>query len=100
MMNNSDYNKSFTAIIERHEKIIFSVCFFYATNEVSFDDIRQEVLISLYKGYSNFSHESSESTWVDKVCISVNFTESLSLVTKQVSFTHRTKLLLSLMSYL
>ena len=114
-MNNSDYNKSFTAMVGRHEKIIFSVCFFYATNEVSFDDLRQEVLISLYKGYSNFRqevlislykgysnfrHESSESTWVDKVCISVIFTESLSLVTKQVSFTHRTKLLLSLMSYL
>ena len=99
-MNNSDCNKSFTAIVGRHEKIIFSVCFFYATNEVSFDDIRQEVLISLYKGDSNFRHESSESTWVDKVCISVIFTESLSLVTKQVSFTHRTKLLLSLMSYL
>ena len=47
-MNNSDYNKSFTAMVGRHEKIIFSVRFYYATNEVSFDDIRQEVLISLY----------------------------------------------------
>ena len=87
-------------MVGRHEKIIFSVCFFYDTNEVSFDDIRQEVLISLYKGYRNFRQESSESTWIDKVCISVIFTESLSLVTKQVSFTHRTKLLLSQMSYL
>lgn len=69
MMNNSDYNQSFIAMVGRHEKIIFSVCFFYATNEVSFDDIRQEVLISLYKGYRNFRQESSESTWVYKVCI-------------------------------
>ena len=49
-------------MVGRHEKIIFSVCFFYASSEVPFDDIRQEVLISLYKGYSNFRHESSEST--------------------------------------
>ena len=69
MMNNPDYNQSFIAMVGRHEKIIFSVCFFYATNEVSFDDIRQEVLISLYKGYRNFRQESSESTWVYKVCI-------------------------------
>lgn len=69
MMNNSDYNQSFTAMVIRHEKIIFSVCFFYATSEVSFDDIRQEVLISLYKGYRNFRQESSESTWVYRVCI-------------------------------
>ena len=34
-----------------------------------FDDIRQEVLISLYKGYRNFRQESSESTWVYRVCI-------------------------------
>lgn len=68
-MNNLDYNKSFTEMIGRHEKIIFSVCFFYATSKVPFEDIRQEVLISLFKGYRNFRQESSESTWVYKVCI-------------------------------
>lgn len=56
-------------MVGRHEKIIFSVCFFYASSNVPFDDIRQEVLISLYKGYRNFRQESSESTWVYKVCI-------------------------------
>lgn len=69
MMNNSDYNKSFTAMVGRHEKIIFSVCFFYATNDIPFDDLRQEVLISLFKGYRNYRQESSETTWVYKVCI-------------------------------
>lgn len=68
-MHNSEYNKSFTAMVSRHEKIIFSVCFFYATTEVPFEDIRQEVLISLYKGYHSFRKECSESTWVYKVCI-------------------------------
>ena len=68
-MMNSDYNKSFMAMVGRHEKIIFSVCFFYATSEVPFEDLRQEVLISLFKGYRNFRQESSEATWVYKVCI-------------------------------
>lgn len=68
-MNNSDYNKSFTAMVERHEKAIFSVCFFYATSEMPFEDLRQEVMISLFKGYRNFRQESSEATWVYKVCI-------------------------------
>lgn len=69
MALDKDYNESFTALIKRHEKIIFSVCFFYATNEVPFEDLRQEVLISLFKGYRNFRQESSEATWVYKVCI-------------------------------
>lgn len=68
-MNNSDYNRSFIAMVERHEKIIFSVCFFYATSEVPFEDIRQEVLVSLFKGYRNYRKECSESTWVYKGCI-------------------------------
>jgi len=36
MANNSDYNKSFTDMVERHEKIIFSVCFFYANNDIPY----------------------------------------------------------------
>ncbi len=68
-MNTSDYNKTFTAMVGRHEKIIFSVCFFYATKDIPFDDLRQEVLISLFKGYRNYRQESSETTWVYKVCI-------------------------------
>lgn len=68
-MESAEYNQSFTAMIGRHEKIIFSVCFFYANNDVLFEDMRQEVLISLFKGYRHFRHECSESTWVYKVCI-------------------------------
>lgn len=65
----SDYNSSFTSLVRRYEKIIFSACFFYANNDVSFDDIKQEVLISLFKGYRHFRNECSEATWVYKVCI-------------------------------
>ncbi len=68
-MTTSEYNKSFTAMVGRHEKIIFSVCFFYATKDIPFDDLRQEVLISLFKGYRNYRQESSETTWVYRVCI-------------------------------
>lgn len=69
MERDTDYNKSFTILVKRHEKIIFSVCFFYATSEVPFEDLRQEVLVSLFKGYHHFRQDSSESTWVYKVCI-------------------------------
>lgn len=87
-MENSEYNISFTAMIRRHEKIIFSVCFFYATKDVPFEDLRQEVLISLFKGYRNFRYECSESTWVYKVCINTCLfsIRSLSPKIKTLSF--------------
>ena len=64
-----DYNQSFTAMVGRHEKIIFSVCFFYATTDVGFDDLRQEVMISLFRAWRHFRGGSSESTWVYKVAL-------------------------------
>lgn len=64
-----DYNQSFTAMVGRHEKIIFSVCFFYASRDVPFDDLRQEVLISLFDAFRRFRHDCAESTWVYRVCI-------------------------------
>lgn len=69
MEQETEYNRLFTAMVRRHEKIIFSVCYFYSTGEVAFEDLRQESLISLFNGYRNFKGLCAESTWVYKVCI-------------------------------
>lgn len=69
MEQETEYDRLFTALVRRHEKIIFSVCYFYATKDVSFEDLRQEALISIFKGYKDFKGVSSESTWIYKVCI-------------------------------
>lgn len=49
MRHLTEYDRLYTDMVRRHEKIIFSVCFFYATKTVLFDDLRQKTLISLYK---------------------------------------------------
>ncbi len=69
MADQTEYNRKFTDMVRRHEKIIFSVCFFYANSDTPFDDLRQEVLISLFKSYRNFKGQSSESTWIYRVSI-------------------------------
>lgn len=69
MNYDSNYKDSFIAMIKRHEKIIFNVCFSYASSEVSFEDLRQEVLISLFNSYRHFKQQCSESTWIYKVCL-------------------------------
>lgn len=69
MAHQSAYNRMFTDMVRRHERIIFRVCFFYATADIPFDDLRQEVLISLLKSYRGFRGQSTESTWVYRVCI-------------------------------
>lgn len=69
MTDSTEYNRKFTDLVRRHDKIIFSVCFFYATCDITFEDLRQEVLISLFKSYRSFKGQSSESTWIYRVCI-------------------------------
>lgn len=69
MDETTEYTQAFTALVKRHEKIIFSVSFFYATADVPFEDLRQEILMSLYKGYSSFKGNSTEATWVYRVSI-------------------------------
>ena len=69
MKHDTNYAESFTALVKRHEKIIFSVCFFYASSEVPFEDLRQEVLISLFNSFRNFKRQCAESTWVYRVCL-------------------------------
>lgn len=72
MANQIEYNRKFTELVRRHEKIIFSVCFFYATADIPFEDLRQEALISLFKSFGNFRGQCAESTWVYKVCINTS----------------------------
>ena len=69
MVRDKDYNESFTALVKRHEKIIFSVCFFYASKEIPFEDLHQEVLISVFNSYRGFKGQSSESAWIYRVCL-------------------------------
>lgn len=69
MTQETEYDKEFTKMVRRHEKIIFSVSYFYASTDVPFDDMRQEALIALYNGFRNFRKECKESTWVYRVCI-------------------------------
>lgn len=51
MADQTDYNRKFIGMVGRHEKIIFSVCFFYATTDLPFEDLRQEALMALFKSY-------------------------------------------------
>lgn len=63
------YRLQYEKMLKRNEKIVFSICFFYANHAVPFDDLRQEVLASLWKSYKNFRGECMESTWVYRVCL-------------------------------
>lgn len=66
---------TFETFIEQHHGIIYKICRVYASH-ADFDDLYQEVLISLWKSRPGFKGESKESTWVYRVTLNTALTYS------------------------
>lgn len=61
--------EAFERFVARHRRIIGKVCYLYATDSADFDDLRQEVLIALWRGFCSFEGRSAASTWVYRVSL-------------------------------
>ena len=66
--------KDFETLVAEHKGTIYTVCYMFAKNSGEADDLFQEVLINLWKGYSSFEGRSEVATWIWRVsfntCIS------------------------------
>ena len=59
----------FTKMVREHRKTIYTVCYFFSDNPTEVDDLFQEVLVNLWKGYPKFRGESSVKTWLWRVSL-------------------------------
>ena len=66
----------FAQMVAEHKSTIYTVCFMFSKHKEEVDDLFQEVLCNLWRGYGSFRGESDLSTWVWRVafntCISVD----------------------------
>lgn len=58
----------FEEIVQKYSGIITKLCYYFASNTDEFEDLRQDVLINIWKGFEKFRKESSISTWIYRVC--------------------------------
>lgn len=61
--------RDFALIINEHSRIINKVCYFYATDTMPFDDLRQEIYVNIWLGLNRFKGESKMSTWIYRVAV-------------------------------
>lgn len=61
--------QEFTSLVRQYEKAIFSVCYFFSESREEVEDMFQEVLIRLWKGYPKFRGESNVKTWIWRVSL-------------------------------
>lgn len=64
-----DSKKSFVSLIQQNQGIVNSLCRLYASSPEEMKDYRQDVLLSLWKGFPNYKRESKFSTWLYKVSL-------------------------------
>lgn len=63
-----DKEKEFEIAISKFNGIITKICYYFSTDQEEFNDLRQESLYNLWKGWNNFRNESKLSTWIYRVC--------------------------------
>lgn len=61
--------REFEAILHQHSRIINKVSYFYATDRMPFDDLRQEIYMNLWLGRNQFRGDSKMSTWIYRVAV-------------------------------
>ena len=68
--------RQFAQIVAEHKSTIYTVCYMFSQDADEVNDLFQEVLVNLWKGFENFEHRSDVRTWVYRValntCISLD----------------------------
>ena len=84
--------KDFLLLIESHKRVIYKVCYMYATDDELLNDLYQEIVMSLWRAYPSFRGESSPATWIYRIslntCISYRWKSKhqIQAVTLPVNF--------------
>ena len=64
-----DLELEFTKMVREYRSTIYSVCYFFSDNPTEVDDLFQEVLVNLWKGFPEFRNESSLKTWIWRISL-------------------------------
>ncbi len=68
--------KTFSQLIREHKSTIYTVCYMFSNDKDEVDDLFQEVLVNLWRGYESFEGRSDVRTWIYRValntCISLD----------------------------
>lgn len=59
----------FTQVILKHKSTIYAVCYMFAKDRNEIDDLFQEVLIRLWKGFDSFRGQADIKTWIYRVSL-------------------------------
>ncbi len=59
----------FTKMVKEYRKTIYTVCYFFSKDTEEVNDLYQEILINLWRGFPAYRGESSLKTWIWRVSL-------------------------------
>ena len=69
-------DQQFAQTVKEHKSTIYTVCYMFSQDADEVNDLFQEVLVNLWKGFESFEHRSDIKTWIYRValntCISLD----------------------------
>lgn len=67
--------QEFMKIIREHERTIYTVCYMFSKDADEVNDLYQDILVRLWKGFETFEGKSSIRTWIYRVSLNycINF---------------------------
>ena len=68
--------QQFAQTVTEHKSTIYTVCYMFSQDADEVNDLFQEVLVNIWKGFDSFEHRSDIKTWIYRValntCISLD----------------------------
>ena len=68
--------QQFAQTVKEHKSTIYTVCYMFSQDADEVNDLFQEVLVNIWKGFDSFEHRSDIKTWIYRValntCISID----------------------------
>lgn len=61
--------QEFTRLVEKHKTVVYTVCYMFSGSREEAEDLFQDVLVRLWKGFDSFRGESDARTWIYRVSL-------------------------------
>lgn len=64
-----DIEKEFIDIVEQNQRLIYKVCYIYTDNINTLNDLYQDIMLNLWRGFAKFKGNSNISTWIYRIAL-------------------------------
>ena len=81
--NETDKRAEIVQLIEQHKALIYKVVNSFCSDIHEQEDLTQEIILQLIKGYEKFDHKAKVTTWMYRVALNVSISEHRKIKNRQ-----------------